>query len=151
MDFGCVDMAWAVDAAQHAEDCHLARSALDAQYKPPRKLVAAPRAAMRLWSMPAEWRLTESSIREVAGMYDSSQYSLLYDWRRAYFTDGSVQATEDGQLVGAAVWRATGGTVALRAGWFGLVGMAPAVPSTGLRGQPSSKPSGGLLRMKRML
>ena len=51
-----------------------------------------------------------TQLGAVVTLYGSQHYQLRYDWRRAYFTDGSVQRTEKGpQLVGAAVWRAQGG------------------------------------------
>ena len=47
--------------------------------------------------------------RTASGSAELPCYILCYDWRSAYFTDGIVQAAEEGALVGAAVWSASGG------------------------------------------
>ena len=55
------------------------------------------------WGMPAEWQFTDHRGEAFATGYDPP-YAPRYNWRQACFTDGSVQETEHGTLIGAAVW-----------------------------------------------
>ena len=97
-------------AAAHAQQCRQAGHELEAQYKPPTKLITASTSTANLWGMPPGWALPPGAQQVLAELYGLRNYQLKYDWKRAYFTDGSVQETEGGaKLVGAAVWRATGG------------------------------------------
>ena len=105
--------------ARRRRDCTRVQAARDAQYKAPKKLINAPRSAHQLWAMPACWQVPDGAAQRMVDLYGSRDYPLRYDWRRAYFTDGSVQRTEEGaQLVGAAAWRAKGGTTGEPQTWL---------------------------------
>ncbi|KAL4441050.1 hypothetical protein ABPG77_010481, partial [Micractinium sp. CCAP 211/92] len=96
---------------KHEDHCRQARKELDALYKPPKALLSAAVPATRLWGMPEGWEHYAEAAQAVAVQYGATLHTLTYDWQRAYFTDGSVQKSDEGaHLVGAAVWRATGGT-----------------------------------------
>ena len=78
---------------------------LQAGYKPPGALVRMPehKTTQHAWSMPAEWHFADHRGTAFAAGY-AALYAPRYDWRQAFFTDGSVQETEHGTLIGAAVW-----------------------------------------------
>ncbi|KAL4446707.1 hypothetical protein ABPG77_007951 [Micractinium sp. CCAP 211/92] len=103
---------------KHEDHCRQARKELDALYKPPKALLSAAVPATRLWGMPEGWEHYAEAAQAVAVQYGTTLHTLTYDWQRAYFTDGSVQKSDEGaHLVGAAVWRATGGTGAGSTAW----------------------------------
>jgi ribonuclease HI len=100
---------------KHADECSKRADELRSQYKPPRKLTLASGDTSRLWRMPPAWVASDESLAEqrMTALYGQGGHVLQYDWQLAYFTDGSVQSTDDATLVGAAVWRAAWQTARL--------------------------------------
>jgi ribonuclease HI len=93
-------------ASRHAET----RERLNEHYRPPRKLATAASDTSVAWRMPASTEQPDAATAEqIATLYSQRQYQPRYEWQQALFTDGSVIKTEEGNLVGAAVWRAGDG------------------------------------------
>ncbi|KAL4858980.1 hypothetical protein ACK3TF_000778 [Chlorella vulgaris] len=90
-------------------------ASLQAQYRPPKRLVNAPIDSRSLWHMPQGWQQQSNATTLVVQKYHQ-QHVLRYDWQATYFTDGSVQSTDAGTLVGAAVWRARDGACMIKNG-----------------------------------
>jgi hypothetical protein len=68
--------------------------------------------------MPQGWQQQSNATTLVVQKYHQ-QHVLRYDWQAAYFTDGSVQSTDAGTLVGAAVWRARDGACMIKTNGIG--------------------------------
>ena len=102
------EQAYNTAVIQRAERYEQARKELTEQYRRPRKHATAASDTSSLWRWPPDGQAsTLPPVAQLQQLYGSQQHRPRYEWRLAFFTDGSVQATEEGALVGAAVWHST--------------------------------------------
>ncbi len=103
-DWGAANMR----AQRHGAAAAARLQQLTAQYKPPRRIGEA-HTLTTLLACPAR----TPGANDGEGQQLASQYARdlppKYEWQTAFFTDGSVQRGEAGQLVGAAVYTHAGG------------------------------------------
>ncbi|EFN55447.1 hypothetical protein CHLNCDRAFT_52244 [Chlorella variabilis] len=102
------EQAYNAAVIQRAERYEQARKELTEQYRRPRKHATAASDTSSLWRWPPDGQAsTLPPVAQLQQLYGSQQHRPRYEWRLAFFTDGSVQATEEAALVGAAVWHST--------------------------------------------
>lgn len=91
---------------RHERQCQETAAALRAQYRAPARLTQAASSTGQLWRMPPGWAPAHDPVAAAVAICTEGTPQPRYDWRLAYYTDGSVQATDDARLVGAAVYSA---------------------------------------------
>ena len=87
------EQAYNTAVIQRAERYEQARKELTEQYRRPRKHATAASDTSSLWRWPPDGQAsTLPPVAQLQQLYGSQQHRPRYEWRLAFFTDGSVQA-----------------------------------------------------------